>query len=124
MALIPPVPGFNYVTDPSKAAWTRKYVRSALGNGDPTVVDDLFEAVTQLVHTRNLTNYHYKGMLNPATRIASDRAAAAVVLVNQFRHRIDVQGYPTFADRLCKGVITYMGGSGKRIDVSADSHHQ
>lgn len=118
---LPPVPGFNYGVDPPKGGWTKKYVRDALhAPQDPRLVDDLFDQAANLVTTRNLTNDAYKSVPNPVNAKTRDRAAAGQQLLTHFGNRIQIQQNSGFAARMCKGVVTYMGGSGKRLDVSAD----
>ena len=63
-------------------------------------------------------------MFNFAIRIIFDRVVAVVVFVNQFRHRINVQNYFTFVDRLCKNVIIYINDFEKRINVNANFYYQ
>lgn len=121
---LPPVSNFDYTADLPKSGWTKKYVRETLYTQDAKVVDELFDAAWQIVVARNLTNKAYKRVANPVVQKNADRAAAGSALADQFRPRIQVQGHPNFADRVCKGVVTYMGGSGKLIDVSANLQRQ
>lgn len=95
--LLPPVPGFEYNDDPPKGAWTKKYVREALHTQHPKIVDELFNAASNLVASRNLTNDAYKNVPHGSTQKSQDRSAAGQVLVAQFGHRIQVQRYPSFA---------------------------
>ena len=88
------------------------------------VADQLFDAAWNLVATRNLTNDSYKGVPNPGVQKSRDRATAGQVLVNQFGNRIRIQDHARCAARMCKGVVTDMGGSGKRLDIWADLRRQ
>ena len=117
-----PVPGFNYGQDPTKGGWTKKFVREALPDlkTDPKLIDELFTAASDLVASGHLIMEAYKGTANPKMALSRDRQQAASDLERQFGLRIMVQQHPGFAARLCKGIITYMGGSGKRLDVSLD----
>ena len=112
-----PVTGFDCDAKGSSSGWTRSYVKSAFPNDrHEDIVKRLFARATELVQEHNLRASAFKGQNHPKLALEKRRGEIASLLENERGPSIQISGFPSFAGRLCKGVLTYQGGPGSTLD--------
>ena len=120
-APLAPAFGIDYNEDPGRSGWTKRFVTERIHSPqDPTLVNDLSDSAASLVISRDLTGDKYRDAPNPMLAKARDRQSAAQELLDQFADGLAFPQQPNFPLRLCTGVVAYMCGSGKRVNVSAN----
>ena len=104
---IAPVDGFDYSVEAPSGNWTRKYVGRAFGPGHEETIEQLFNRTLELVKEHGILLNRFGGHPSPKFALASKRDEIAQVLVREFGDAIQIAGSPSFAVRLCRGMLTY-----------------
>ena len=104
---IAPVFGFDYFADPPKNTWTRRYVALAFGSGHKDTIKQLFTRASELVEEHEIRSNAFSGHPNPKIALKRKRDEIAPVLSGELGGAIQIVGIPSFAVRLCRGVLTY-----------------
>ena len=104
---IAPVVGFDYSAEPSKKTWTRQYVALAFGPGHENTIKQLFTRASELVEEHDIRLKAFSGHRNPRVAVKRKRDEIAPVLAGELGRAIQIAGIPSFAIRLCRGVLTY-----------------
>ena len=108
---IAPVVGFNYSAEPTKKTWTRRYVALAFGPGHEDTIKQLFTRASELVEGHDIRFNAFSSHLNPRIAVKRKRDEMAQVLAGELGGAVQFAGIPSFALRLCRGVLTYQAHS-------------
>ena len=111
-SLTPQTPhiGFTYTADAPN--WSQGYCKDAFVTEQCTTIKNLFKRAAELVARHLLTRDGFKSHPKPKEALASKRLELANSLVTEVGERNQVQGYPDFAAKMCKGVLVHPAGLG------------
>ena len=108
---IPPVAELDYSVEPINSKWTPQYVARAFGPGHEDTIEQLFTQASELVKEHNIRLEAFSGHRNPRNKVRLKRNDIAPVLASEFGGAIQIAGTPSFAVRLCRGVLRYQTNS-------------
>ena len=120
MASQPALQGFDYSAKPK--TWTKAIANSAYAQSQHIHLERLYSRAAELVNTQDLTAQAHRSRHK---ELSQKREETAVALAAEFGCEIEVMGHPDFAQRLCKGILTYFShfgiAKGQREKSSAPS---
>ena len=117
---ISPVFGFDYSADPPKKIWTQRYVAPALGSEHKDTIKQLFTRASELVEEHEIRPNAFSGHPNPKIALKRKRDEIAPILSGELGGAIQIAGIPSFAVRLCRGVLTYQASHGCSTTVTEE----
>ena len=120
MAPQTPVPSFHYDSEPLKGSWSQKYSKSAFPSGSDVTVKRLYKRASELVSTHKIILKAFAAHATPRIDLDRKRDEVAAILQAEFEDDIAINGHDAFALRLCKGVLTYQGGSGATTEIKRE----